>query len=50
MLDYRPTDYLDFFCISMRHICLNKMFVDSPNTSDIVRDNLKYFIEDYDCF
>ena len=50
MLDYQPVDFLDFFCSCMKIIHENDMFKDSINPSDIVRENLKIFILDYDCF
>ena len=50
MLDYKPVDFLDFFCLCMRYIYLNNMFTESENCSDIVRKNLELFIMEYDSF
>ena len=50
MLDHKPCDYLEFFCFCMKHINENELFVESMNPSDLVRDNLIMFINDYDCY
>lgn len=50
MLDHKPKDYLDFFCHCMKVINKNELFSESMNPSDLVRDNLLMFINDYDCF
>ena len=50
MLDYKPKDFLEFFCQCMRYIHLNDMFKESENPSDVVRKNLKIFVNEYDCF
>ena len=46
----RPTDFLDFFCQSMKVINEHGLFGESLNPSDIVRNNLIIFVHDYECF
>ena len=49
-LDYKPLDYLDFFCKCMKIIHVEGLFSESVNPSDIVKENLIRFLGEYDCF
>ncbi len=50
MLQYKPLDFLDFYCKSMKYINVNKLFQESSNPSDIVRSNLIIFVNENDCY
>ena len=50
MIDVQPIDFLDFFCNCMKRIHEENMFSESVNPSDVVRENLKIFVNEYDCF
>jgi hypothetical protein len=50
LLDFKPTSELEFFQIAMRIIKEENLFEDSIDPTDIVLENLKFFIAKYDCF
>ena len=47
---YKPKDYLDFFCLTMRYINKYSLFSESSSPGDVVRENLIHFLQEYDCF
>ena len=49
-LEFKPTNFLDFFCVIMKYINDYELFIESENPSNVVRDNLVYFIQEFDCF
>lgn len=46
----KPKNGVDFFREVMKTITDNGVFTDSPDPSDVVRENLIYFMTEYDCF
>ena len=49
-LDAKPKNGVEFFVKVMETIAENGIFTDSPDPADVVRENLIYFLSEYDCF
>jgi len=50
LLDFKPEFELEFFDIAMIIIKEENLFEDSIDPTDIVLENLKFFLTKYDCF
>ena len=48
-LNSRPQNGHEFFVNVMKTIVENEMFTDSLDPSDVVRQNLIYFMLEYEC-
>ena len=49
-LKTKPENGVEFFDKTMKTIVENRIFIESPDSSDVVRENLIYFLSEYDCF
>ena len=49
-LSAKPKSGVEFFDLVMKTIAENGIFAESPDPSDVVRENLIYFLSEYDCF
>ena len=49
-LTTKPQNGVELFNETMKTIAESKIFTESLDPSDIVRENLLYFLSEYDCF
>ena len=48
-LNSKPQNGVEFFDNVMKTIVENELFTDSPDPSDVVRQNVIYFMLEYEC-
>ena len=48
-LKFKPQNGVEFFDNVMKIIAENEIFTDCPDPSDVVRQNLVYFMLEYEC-